>query len=149
MTEVLFYHLTEKRLEDALPPLLERSLARGWRVAVEVPDLEAMERLDQHLWTYQEESFLAHGTDSAPLAEAQPVLLTASGGNANRADIRFLTGGASAAAAEEYQRIVYLFDGLDPGQVEHARGEWKRLKTAGHQLTYWQQTADGRWEKKA
>ena len=24
MTEILFYHLTESRLEDALPPLLER-----------------------------------------------------------------------------------------------------------------------------
>lgn len=149
MTEVLFYHLTEKRLEDTLPPLLERSLGRGWRVAVEVPDPEVMERLDQHLWTYQEESFLPHATDAAPHPEAQPVLLTGSTDNPNKADIRFLTGGASAARAEDYQRIVYLFDGLDPAQVDHARGEWKRLKTEGHQLTYWQQSADGRWEKKA
>ena len=34
MTEVLFYHLTESRLEDALPALLEKSLERGWRVVV-------------------------------------------------------------------------------------------------------------------
>ncbi len=149
MTEVSFYHLTEKRLEDALPQLLERSLARGWRVAVEVPDAEQMERLDQHLWTYQDESFLPHGTDAAPHAALQPVLLTGTSDNGNGADIRFLTGTAAAAAPEAYQRIVFLFDGLDPAQVEHARAEWKRLKAAGHQLTYWQQTADGRWEKKA
>ena len=34
MTEVLFYHLTERKLEDALPPLLDKSVERGWRVAV-------------------------------------------------------------------------------------------------------------------
>ena len=149
MTEVLFYHLTEKRLEDALPPLVERSLGRGWRVAVEIPDELALERLDQQLWTYQEDSFLPHGTDAGPNPEAQPVLLTRSSQNGNGADIRFLTGGASALDADAYQRIVFMFDGLDPAQVEHARGEWKRLKAAGHQLTYWQQTSDGRWEKKA
>ena len=149
MTEVLFYHLMEKKLEDALPPLLERSLARGWRVAVEVPDPTDRERLDQHLWTYQAESFLPHGTDEAAHADAQPVLLTGSSGNANGAEIRFLTGRAAAPDGDPYQRLVFMFDGLDPSQVEHARAEWKRLKAAGHQLTYWQQTADGRWEKKA
>jgi DNA polymerase-3 subunit chi len=36
MTEVLFYHLTESKLEDALPPLLDKSVERGWRVAVQM-----------------------------------------------------------------------------------------------------------------
>ncbi|MGO6906007.1 DNA polymerase III subunit chi, partial [Rhizobium ruizarguesonis] len=26
---------------------------------------------------------------------------------------------------------------------------WKKLKGEGHNLTYWQQTSEGRWEKKA
>jgi DNA polymerase IIIc chi subunit len=28
MTDVLFYHLTESKLEDALPPLIDKSAAR-------------------------------------------------------------------------------------------------------------------------
>ena len=32
MAEVLFYHLTSSPLEASLPEMLERSLARGWRV---------------------------------------------------------------------------------------------------------------------
>ena len=32
MTEVLFYHLQNMSLESVLPPLLEKSLERGWRV---------------------------------------------------------------------------------------------------------------------
>ncbi len=35
MTEVLFYHLDNQRIEAMLPALLEKSLARGWRVAVQ------------------------------------------------------------------------------------------------------------------
>jgi DNA polymerase III subunit chi len=34
MTEVLFYHLQGMSLESVLPPLLEKSLERGWRVVV-------------------------------------------------------------------------------------------------------------------
>lgn len=149
MTEVLFYHLMEKRLEDTLPALLDRSLARGWRVAIEVPDSELAERLDQHLWTYQDESFLPHGTNAAPNADRQPVLITSSPENINGAHVRILTGSATAQDANIYERVVFMFDGLVPEQVEHARAEWKRLKASGYQLTYWQQRDDGRWEKKA
>jgi hypothetical protein len=35
MTEVLFYHLQDVSLENVLPPLLEKSLERGWRVVVQ------------------------------------------------------------------------------------------------------------------
>ena len=35
MTEVLFYHLQTSSLESVLPPLLEKSLERGWRVVVQ------------------------------------------------------------------------------------------------------------------
>ncbi len=36
MTEVLFYHLQNMSLESVLPPLLEKSLERGWRVVVQI-----------------------------------------------------------------------------------------------------------------
>ena len=31
MAEILFYHLTESTLEEALPGLLEKSVERGWQ----------------------------------------------------------------------------------------------------------------------
>lgn len=149
MTEVLFYHLTETRLADALPPLLEKSLERGWRVAVECADAAARDRLDQHLWTYRDDSFLPHGTDAAVDAREQPVLLTAGPVNSNDATVRFCVDGVAAREPERYERLVFVFDGHDQAQVEAARAEWKRLKGDGHRLTYWQQTPEGRWEKKA
>ncbi len=54
MTEVLFYHLTESKLEDALPALLEKSVERRWKVVLQTIDEERRDRLDQHLWTFRE-----------------------------------------------------------------------------------------------
>jgi DNA polymerase-3 subunit chi len=149
VAEVLFYHLTESRLEDALPPLLEKSLERGWRVSVHLGSEERCSALDAHLWTFRDESFLPHGADSAPHAERQPVLLTLSSGAANGSTVRFVADGAEIPALEGVERLVLMFDGHDQTQLEAARGQWKALKSDGHSLTYWQQTEDRRWQKKA
>jgi len=149
MTEVLFYHLTESKLEDALPPLVDKSVERGWRVAIQLKEPARRDALDAHLWTYREESFLPHGTDETELAASQPVLLTVTGDNANQATVRFIVDGAEPPVADTYERIVFMFDGYDQEQLEGARAHWKKLKGEGHTLTYWQQTPEGRWEKKA
>lgn len=149
MTDVLFYHLTESKLEDALPALLEKSVERGWKVVVQTGLEGRRDFLDDHLWTFRDDSFLGHGTDAAPMAEDQPVLLTATQDNPNAATVRFVVDGAEPPAVESYERIVFMFDGYDQQQLEGARAQWKRLKGEGHQLTYWQQSEEGRWVKKA
>ena len=149
MSEVLFYHLTESKLEDALPPLVDKSLERGWRVVVQTGDAERRDALDTHFWTFREDSFLPHGTDEQAFPAEQPVLLTTGEANANGAAIRFLVDGAVPPDLAGYERAVFLFDGHDAEQLETARGHWKAMKAAGHTVTYWQQGADRRWERKA
>lgn len=149
MAEILFYHLTESKLEDALPPLLEKSVERGWSVAVQTAGVERRDALDTHLWTYRDDSFLPHGTDAGEDAGRQPVLLSVVPDNINGATVRFIIDGAEPPAALDYERVVFVFDGHNQEQLEGARGQWKRLKAEGHKLTYWQQTHEGRWEKKA
>ena len=77
------------------------------------------------------------------------MLLTVTSDNANAATVRFIVDGAEPPPADPYERIVFMFDGHDQAQLEAARAQWKRLKGEGHNLTYWQQTPEGRWEKKA
>ena len=150
MAEVLFYHLTESRLEDALPDLLERSLARGWRVVVQTATEERRDALDGHLWTYKEDSFLPHGSDEDGSGALQPILLTASAEQrSNDPHVRFLVEGAVPESLDGCVRAVYLFDGRDDGQLSIARARWKAEKAAGHEVTYWQQTDGRKWVKKA
>jgi DNA polymerase-3 subunit chi len=149
MTEVLFYHLEHQPLERVLPSLVERTLERGWRAVVQAGSEERVEALDTLLWTYRDDSFLPHGTKRDGSADLQPVYLTTGEDNPNGATVRFLVDGAEAGDVTDYARVVYLFDGRDAAALESARERWKAAKAAGAQVTYWQQSPEGRWEKKA
>jgi DNA polymerase III subunit chi len=149
MTDVLFYHLQDQPIEKVLPNLLERSLERGWRVVVQAASEERVDALDAHLWTFSDDSFLPHGTDREATAGEQPVLLTASDQNPNRATVRFLIDGTPLPEdAASYQRLVLLFDGDDPNAVSVARERWTAAKAQGFDVTYWQTDERGRWQRK-
>lgn len=147
--EVFFYHLEKRPLEAALPVLVEKSLERGWRVAVQCGSQERVDMLDGHLWSYDEASFLPHGTDREADAALQPALLTTAEENLNGAAIRFLVDGATLAELQGYERVVFMFDGRDEDAVQRAREEWKRARGQGLEVTYWRQAPNGKWEQKA
>lgn len=149
MTEVLFYHLERQPLERVLPSLVERTVARGWRAVVQAGSDERVEALDGLLWTYTDDSFLPHGTKKDGNSAEQPVFLTTDEANPNGATVRFLVDGADLADLSSYNRVVYLFDGHDPSAVAQAREQWKAAKSAGHTISYWQQSSEGRWENRA
>ncbi|MGI9415891.1 MAG: DNA polymerase III subunit chi [Hyphomicrobiales bacterium] len=149
MTEILFYHLERQPLERVLPTLLEKSLERGWRAVVQAGTAERADALDAILWTYREDSFLPHGTAADGNTDMQPVFLTDGEENPNGAQIRFFVDGATSSEVAPYERAVYLFDGHDEEAVAGARKIWTTLRDAGHEVTYWQQSEHGKWEKKA
>jgi len=149
VTEVYFYHLERRTLEDVLPTLLERSLERGWRAAVQAASEERVEALDTLLWIYREESFLAHGTARDGQPGAHPIYLTSGDDNPNEAQVRFLVDGAKLEDAAPYDRVVYVFDGHDEDAVSQARAEWQKAKEQGFSVSYWQQNLQGRWQQKA
>ncbi len=148
MTEIRFYHLTRKTLEQALPELLEKTLERGWRAVVMASTPERVEALTQHLWIYRADSFLPHGNAKDGEADQQPIWLTAEDERPNDADVLFLTDGAVTARAGEFALVCEVFDGNDEVAVSAARGRWKAYKAEGHDLSYWQQGERG-WTKEA
>lgn len=150
MTEILFYHMQRQPLEKVLPTLVERSLARKWRAAIQASSEERLQALDDGLWTYTDDSFLPHGTDRDPDAASQPVVLTLRETNPNAASIRFLVEGAPLPPdAGDYERICVLFDGTEQDALLRAREQWREAKESGHAVAYWQQDETGRWQKKA
>jgi len=149
MTEFLFYHLQGQPVERVLPVLLERSVARGWRVVVQTSMEERLDALDAQLWTYTEEGFLPHSTFREATAAEQPVLLTVHDHNPNGATVRFLIDSAPVPAdAERYERLVLLFDGEDDEAVAAAREQWKAAAARGFEVTYWQTDETGRWQRR-
>jgi DNA polymerase-3 subunit chi len=148
VSEILFYHLDRRPLEQVLPVLLEKSLERGWRAVVHAGSSERAAALDNALWTYRDDSFLPHGRAEDPDAPRQPIIIAADDVNPNGATVRFVVDGAPVGDAAAFQRVVILFDGRDEDALAQAREQWKSAKSAGHDVTYWQQAASGAWEKK-
>lgn len=148
MAELWFYHLERSDLEQALPPLLEKCLQRGWRALVRGGSEERLDALDATLWTFRDDSFLPHGRDGRDAAR-QPVLLTMSAGNPNGARALFLIDGAEPGDISVFERACLLFDGRDEAALESARSRWKQAKEAGIATSYWRERPNGGWEKQA
>ena len=148
-TEVLFYHLERQTLDHILPNLVERTVDRGWRAVVQAGTADRLDAIDALLWTFKDDSFIAHGTAKDGSPADHPVYLTMSEENPNAAAVRFLVDGAILAEFSGYLRVVLIFDGHDTTAVDSARAQWKVAKAQGCTVTYWQQTDAGRWEKKA
>ena len=149
MTEISFYHLLHTPLERALPKLIEKVLESGARAVVRTGSTERAEALNGALWTFDQDSFIPHGTARDGNAALQPVWITPDEENPNGADILVLTDGAQSAEIGSYRRCLEMFDGRDEAAVADARRRWSAYKDAAHDLAYWQQTEGGGWEKNA
>jgi DNA polymerase-3 subunit chi len=148
MTEIRFHHLERRRIDQALPKLLERAYETGARLVVRAPSEELVAALNDRLWTYDDASFLPHGGagDGDPMS--QPIFLTSLVENPNEATMLVLVAGAEHSPSDEaLDQILVLFDGRDEEAIADARLRWKRLKDEGRSLSYWREGEDGGWEQ--
>jgi DNA polymerase III subunit chi len=148
VTEIRFYHLEQRRVDQALPPLLERALGEGRRVLVRASSEEMVAALNERLWTYDDASFLPHGAagDGDPME--QPIFLTTELKNANAATMLVRFSGAETSEADDaFDLVVLMFDGRDEAALAQARGEWRRLKDQGSPISYWRESDEGGWER--
>ena len=146
--EIWFYHLERSTLDQVLPGLLEKTRERGWRALVRAADT-LLDDIDERLWTYRDDSFLAHGRAPGPQAARQPILLTSEFENPNGAQALFILDQSELGDTKGFDRCFIIFDGRDEAAVAAARVRWKTLKDAGAELAYWKQSPEGRWEKAA
>jgi DNA polymerase III subunit chi len=148
VTEIRFYHLERRRVDQALPTLLERALEESRRVLVRASSEEMVAALNERLWTYDDASFLPHGAagDGDPME--QPIFLTSELDNPNAATMLVQLSGADSSEADDaFDLVVLMFDGRDEAALAQARGEWRRLKDQGRTISYWRESDEGGWEQ--
>ena len=90
--------------------------------------------------------WLPHGTAADGDPDLQPIWLSTEPDALNGARYLFMVEGTETDRLTAFDRVFDLFDGNDPDAVAAARTRWKQAKSAGHSLTYWQQTEAG-WRK--
>jgi DNA polymerase-3 subunit chi len=79
------------------------------------------------------------------------VLITVEDENPNGANVLFCVGGAisSWSNVQDLTRVVLMFDGRDVEALGRARDAWKDARAAGHDVTYWKESASGKFEKQS
>jgi len=152
MTEIRFYHMERSSLEQTLPMLLQKASQQGHKIIVKTASEQATEALNAHLWTYNPDSFLPHGSSNDTKKDHisnQPIWLTDQDENPNKADLLILTQNTTSENMADYKLCCEMLNGTDQDAVQSARNRWKNYKEQGFEVTYWQQSPNGGWEQKA
>ena len=150
MPQIDFYHLTQSDLNTALIMLLKKTASVGKKALILCPKPVAA-ALDEMLWTFEEDSWMPHGVDTADgAAHAKLWITTDPATNPIGAEFAFLTNGVEPSSFTDFDRAFVLFDGRSEAQVEQARGQWKRFSSQDDvSASYFAQDDEGRWQKKA
>jgi DNA polymerase-3 subunit chi len=151
MTRIDFYHLQNSSIKETLPKLLEKAYALDKKILIKVGDEKNVEFFNSHIWTYDEQSFLPHGSKKDGNAAQQPIWLTSQDDNPNNATILFLIDGAKTDIENValFERVINIFDGNSQSDVVWSREFWKQLKPLGYECYYWQREENGSWRQKA
>jgi DNA polymerase-3 subunit chi len=148
MTEIRFYHLQRTAADRAIPQIAFKAHQSGKRILIKSVDEAEVEKLNGALWTFDDRTFLPHGSAKDDFADRQPVYLTAGNDNPNGAVIMIAAPGCVAEDPAMFELCCEMLDGKNETQVADARTRWKDYKDRGFEVSYWQETDKG-WEKKA
>lgn len=150
MTRIDFYHLQTAPLEQVLPKLCEKAYSTGKHIKILLETEDRIEFINSLLWTYNEESFLPHGSKKDGFADEQPIFISTSEENENNAQILILADGAILPIEKltAFERVLNIFNGNDEQALNNARQYWKEIKTLNSELHYWQQKENGAFEQK-
>lgn len=159
--EVIFYQLTNAHFEKLLVQLVQKSLNQNWRVEIRFNSTSKLESFDSFLWSFTNDSFLAHGSMEDPFPEKQPILLSLDNmdnssyldentkQSVNGAQVFFCVSGATAPQPENYDKIIIIFYNDQGEEYQKIRQQWRLYKEKQCKLKYWAQQPNGKWEEKA
>lgn len=153
MPQIDFYHLQKQTLDQVLPKLVEKAYATSAKIKIKIGNEARIDFINSLLWTYNEESFIPHGSKKDGFAKEQPIWLSSEDDNPNQATMLFLVDGASVTIDDikKYERIFNVFDGNNEEALQQARKLWKEISSEEENIerNYYQQDDSGRWNKKS
>jgi DNA polymerase-3 subunit chi len=161
--DVNFYHLTRGSVENALPVILRRLLARKQRATIRVADVGNEKILSDILCnTGDITDFLPHAIASDQKdgrhKDKNPIWISSKENDYLKgADHLILLDGCPLEQNNELDKTVILFDNKNSDIIEKNRHIWREVKTGKEQgnlkyindVTYWQQNASGQWQEAA
>lgn len=150
MSRIDFYHLQKSTLDEALPKLVLKAYETGKKIKIKVGNDLRVDFLNTLLWTFEDESFLPHGTKKDGFADMQPVYISSDDDNPNDAVFLFLVEAADITPEDalNFERIFYIFSGNNENELTKAREMFRAFANKDFERHYWQQNIEAKWEEK-
>lgn len=150
MPQISFYHLTASTRDEAMPKLLEKVLESGSRAVLIAGDKAEQDHFDNLLWSVGGTRLIPHDISGGEDDSIQPVLISTSEENNNKADFLVITGSKGGDYYNSFDRTLYIFNGNDSSELDFARSRWKELKSKSDlEMKYYFQNDKGNWQEKA
>ena len=148
MSEVFFYHLTQTRIEAALPKILERAVSADWLVELRIGTEANVESISDAIWKGPDDSFLPHCLEDNDKLHNYPIVLSKSSLSEVR-DCLVVIDQVNLKENEvkKFKRVCLLFDAKNEVELTNARKTWKSLSNAGVNTAYWAED-QGTWKRK-
>ena len=145
MPEIFFYKLKNLSIELFLISLIEKSISKKWNSIVLLDNIERMEEINDLLWTFDDTSFIPHGSQSDLNAEKQEVYLTCNEENPNNSKIIFSVDGVIIKKPDDWIRCVYIFNEQNLLVTDELESYKREIKDLEYVQKYFEQDQNGKW----
>ncbi len=143
MTEVTIYKLTNNPWRKVFPKVLEGVVNKGNKVHV-LCKAEQIKELDDLLWSYEQLSFLPHGTLQDPSPLQQPIIISDKSEVVNGARVLAIANDYVPENISDFDRVLFVFDNTQYSQIPNILNKINNLKLS---VICYIQNTQGAWEK--
>lgn len=148
--EAIFYHFTFTPLIKGVPGLIKKVYESGHKLLIVCRTPNEMNQLDRALWTFAQKDFLPHcmAHEKHLNPQATPILLSLTP-NDNKNEAEVVLSLFLANIELPFKKHLYAFCSTNQElqDVFELYNQYK-TRTGITSLTFWQQEAGGKWNKK-
>lgn len=132
--KITFYDIAPELGFVLAAKLAQAAWDKGKRMLVRCADLREAQALDEHLWTFKEDSFIPHEIcdDRAKLADRDArIVMTTRDHKTIDADILLQLAPCDLGFAAEFDNVIDLVDHRDEARLDASRARYRAWQAAG------------------
>lgn len=104
---------------------------QGRRVLIAAQDQDEASKMDERLWTFEQNSFVPHAVAGGADQDREPVLISVDPGNPNQADVQILLHLPGAGFSQDFGLIILMIPREDGPELKACRALYAKLRDSG------------------
>ena len=139
LEKAFFYNSAKRNVVADISLLIEKLFIERNTILVCCKDQETVEVIDDFLWAYKEDGFIAHSIETKEQFSAYPILITTNIHEDYKHNVLLALSGVFIKENDlrRFTKVYYFFDDQENKEKENARLMWKNLSIQDVICKYW------------